>query len=59
MTCPSCGDPYAYLGLLVVECPNKKCEHWSEKAAQALEPESELERIRRELNEGPWEFPWY
>ena len=63
MTCPSCGDPDAYVGLSVVSCPNSACPHfdWDAMRPNARTDESELERIRRELAEAPdWAcyIPW-
>ena len=31
MECPECNDVNAYVGSIVIECPNKNCRHYNEK----------------------------
>lgn len=42
-TCPSCGNPKAYIGLNEVECPDQDCDFFSEKQAEYVREEGQKE----------------
>lgn len=41
--CPSCNHDFCYIGLNIIECPNEKCEYFSEKQAWVYISEHEEE----------------
>ena len=38
--CTACGDPNAYVGLNSCECPNPKCEFFSQRQADDVRPKA-------------------
>ena len=36
MKCPKCGNSSAYVGIKTIDCPNKKCAHFSGKSRYGI-----------------------